>query len=159
MPLIDGDRIFVPSYDGGLYALERSKGKLLWYIDVGGSRKVVLEGKQLYLASSTGQVLSVNKDSGRIAWRFEIDNGTPTSLVLHENFLAFGSSQQYFYAIHKGDGSLAYRFNAGHRSGFVSSPVQSERDIFAFSSFGNLYVFRWKDLGKVAASQQTSPNP
>lgn len=141
--LLDGDRLYIPSYDGELYALNRQAGKVLWHIDVGGSNKVLMDGKTLYLGASNGSVLSINKDTGRIGWKFELDEGTPTNLIQHENYLAFGSSQQYFYAIHKGDGSLAFRFNAGLRSGFVSNPVQAGNDIFALSNFGNLYVFRW----------------
>ena len=143
MVLLDGDRLYVPSYDGELYALERAKGRVLWHIDVGGSKKVLMDDKNLYLASSNGNIYSINKDTGKQGWKFELDSGTPTNLIQRDNYLAFGSSQQYFYAIHKGDGTLAYRYSAGLRSGFVSSPVQSEKDIFALSNFGNLYVFQW----------------
>lgn len=142
--LIDNDHIYIPSYDGELYALDRLKGRIYWHIDVGGSKKVLMDDKQLFLGSSNGNVYSINKDTGRILWKFELDEGTPTNLLQRDNYLAFGSSRQYFYAIHKGDGRLAYRFNVGFRSGFVSAPAQSEKDVFAFSNFGNLYVFRWK---------------
>ncbi|MBI3557422.1 MAG: PQQ-binding-like beta-propeller repeat protein, partial [Deltaproteobacteria bacterium] len=143
MVLLDGDRLYVPSYDGELYALERAKGRVLWHIEVGGSKKVLMDDKTLYLASSNGSIYSINKDTGKQGWKFELDSGTPTNLIQHDSYLAFGGSQQYFYVLHKGDGSLAYRYSAGLRSGYVSSPVQSERDIFALSNFGNLYVFRW----------------
>lgn len=143
MPVVDGTRLYIPSYDGELYALDRNGGKVLWHIDVGGSRRVLLEDRTLYLASSNGHIYSINKDTGRIGWKFELDEGTPTTLLSRGNYLAFGSSRQYFYVIHKGDGTLAYRFNAGLRSGFVAAPVAHENDIFALSSFGNLYVFRW----------------
>lgn len=143
MVQLDGDRLYIPSYDGELYALNRQSGKVLWHIDVGGSKKVLIDGGTLYLGASSGNIMSINKDTGRIGWKFELDQGTPTNLVQHENYIAFGSSQQYFYAIHKGDGTLAYRFNAGLRSGFFSSPVQSGNEIYALSNFGNMYVFRW----------------
>lgn len=141
--LIDGDRIYVPSYDGELYALTTQAGKIVWHIDVGGSKRVVMNDKTLYMGTSNGRVISINKDTGRIGWTFELDQGTPTNLVLHENYLAFGSSQQYFYAIHSGDGTLAYRYNAGLRSGFFSTPTQTGTDIFILSNFGNLYEFKW----------------
>lgn len=141
--LVDGDRLFVPSYDGELYALNRASGKVLWHIDVGGSKKVLMDDGSLYLASSNSHIYQIAKETGRIGWSFELDQGTPTNLLMYQSFLAFGSSQQYFYAIHKGDGTLAYRFNAGLRSGFFSTPMQSGNDVFVLSNFGNLYVFRW----------------
>lgn len=147
LPMIEDRRIYIPSYDGSLYALEAANGKVLWHVDVGGSRKVVIEDKTLYLASSDGHVYALNKDSGKILWKFELDRGVPTDLVLRQNYVAFGGSQEYFYVIHKGDGSLAYRFDAGLRSGFISAPAQSGNEIFILSGYGNVYTFRWREAG------------
>lgn len=69
----------------------------------------------MYLPSSTGFVYALNKEWGEILWKFELDHGVPTSLVMKGDYIAFGSSQQYFYAIRKTDGTLAYRFNSGMR--------------------------------------------
>lgn len=154
MPVVEDGRIYVPSYDGDLYALDRVKGKVLWHIDVGGAKKVLIDGKTLYLASSNGNIFSVNKDTGRIGWKFELDQGTPTSMIQHDDYLAFGSSRQYFYVIRKSNGKLAYRFDAGLRTGFFSTPVESEGDIFAFSNFGNLYIFRWRQQGRIASEKR-----
>ena len=110
-----------------------------------------MDDKTIYLASSNGSIYSIIKDSGRLGWKFDLDEGTPTNLVQRENHVAFGSSRQYFYVINKGDGSLAYRYNAGLRSGFVSTPTQLDRDIFILSNFGNLYVFRWVENLKQGA--------
>ncbi|MEW6055889.1 MAG: PQQ-binding-like beta-propeller repeat protein [Bdellovibrionota bacterium] len=143
MALVTDTQVFVPSYDGELYALDKVKGKVLWHIDVGGSKKVLVDDRALFLASSNGHIYSIDKETGRISWKFELDEGTPTNLVQRGNYLAFGSSRQYFYAIYKGNGTLAYRHNVGLRSGFVSNPMQSGDEIFVLSNFGNLYVFRW----------------
>jgi outer membrane protein assembly factor BamB len=143
MPVISGSTIYIPSYDGELYSLEKTKGKILWHIDVGGSKKVLLEDNVLYLAASNGFVYSINKETGRILWKFELDEGTPTNLILRDGYLAFGGSRQFFYAIHKGDGTLAFRRNVGLRSGFFSTPSMFEKEIYALSNFGNLYVFHW----------------
>lgn len=153
--VVDGKQVFVPSYDGGLYALDRESGRVLWFTDVGGSKKVVLdegEGKILYLAASDGRVLSVDRDSGKVNWVFELDQGTPTEILLKGTYLVFGSSRQYLYVIRKGDGSLAYRFNAGLRSGFFGSPVaapplqekNAPEEFYIYSNFGTLYGFQWK---------------
>jgi len=152
MPVIDGNTLYVPSYDGELYALDKRNGKVIWHVDTGGSRRVIVDDQSIYLASSLGKIVALNKTSGRVQWQFELDNGTPTSLVSHDNYLAFGSSQQYFYAIHKGDGTLAYRHSAGVRSGFASTPSEFDQDLFILSNHGNLYVFRWKSQSHQAES-------
>lgn len=143
-PIIEEGKIYVTSYDGGLYVLEKAKGKILWRVDYGGVRKVVLEDKMLYLSSTDGHVYALNKDSGRVQWSFDLDRGVPTNLIVYQNYIAFGSSQEFFYVIHKGDGTIAWRFDSGLRSGFSAPITMSDNEIFALSNSGNLYTFRWK---------------
>ncbi|MGE4233136.1 MAG: PQQ-binding-like beta-propeller repeat protein [Bacteriovoracia bacterium] len=154
--VIDGETIYIPSYDGGLYALDKQTGKIQWRVDVGSSRTVLLEDKTLYVASSDGNVYSLAKDSGRIQWKFEVDDGVPTGLLIYENFLAFGSSTQFFYVVHKGNGALSYRYSAGMRSGFITNPVQIGHSLYILSKFGNLYVFEWKAPNKPPVAQKTT---
>lgn len=142
--VIDEQRIFVPSYDGGLYCIDKATGKVQWHTDVGGSKKVIFDGKKLYLPSSDGHIYCLEKETGKSHWNFELDLGTPTNILVHGNFIAFGSSRLYFYVIHKGDGSLAYRQNIGLRSGFQGTPIEDRGELFLYSNFGNLYGFRWE---------------
>ena len=156
--VVDGKQVFVPSYDGGLYTLDRESGRVQWFTDVGGSKRVVLEegGKTLYLAASDGRVLSMDKESGKVNWAFELDLGAPTEILMRGTYLVFGSSRQYLYVVRKGDGSLAYRFNAGLRSGFsgapVAAPLKQEKnpaeEFYIYSNFGTLYGFSWKRPAK-----------
>lgn len=136
-------KIFMPSYDGGLYVLSVRDGHVFWHADVGGSRQVQFDGKEVYVPSSDGHVYALDKDTGKRHWSFELDLGTPTEIVLNSSYLAFGSSRQYFYAIRKGDGSLAYRQNIGLRSGFTSAPVNFENEIYLLSNAGTLMSYRW----------------
>jgi outer membrane protein assembly factor BamB len=142
--VVDGNYLYVPAYDGALYCLNKKDGKTIWRVDVGGARQVLIEDKVLYLSSSDGFVYAFNKESGKILWKFELDRGVPTEAVLYGEYLAFGSTQEYFYVLHKGDGSLAYRFDVGLRSGWSSAPVIQNDKLYAFSQGGNLYVFKWK---------------
>lgn len=143
-PIIEENRIYISSYDGALYVIDRKNGKVIWKVDIGATREVVLEDKLIFTSGTDGYVYSLNKESGKILWKFELDRGVPTGLVFYQNYIAFGSSQQYFYVIHKGDGTLAYRFDAGLRSGFVSNPVLNKDMIYTLSNYGNIYTFKWK---------------
>ncbi len=143
-PIIEDNRIYISSYDGGLYVIDRKTGKVNWKVDIGATREVILDEKTIFTSGTDGYVYALNKESGKINWKFELDRGVPTGLVFYQNYIAFGSSQQYFYVIHKGDGSIAYRFDVGLRSGFVSNPMMNKDELFALSNFGNIYTFKWK---------------
>ncbi len=142
-PVIEGDAMFVPSYDGALYALRRTTGDILWRFDAGGSKSALIENGKLYLPSSDGHVYALEISSGKQLWKFDLDEGVPTQIVNTGRYLVFGSSHQYLYAIERETGALAYRYNVGWGSGFAGAPAYdaATKRLYILSSGGNLYSF------------------
>lgn len=142
-PILENGIIYIPSYDGALYALKRSNGEVIWKFDAGGSRQVVLEGDRIYLPSSEGAIYALQKNNARVLWKFELDSGTPTHLVVTDRHIIFGSSYQYLYALDKKDGTGLYRYNVGYGSGFSGRLGwdQERQRVYALSGAGNLMAF------------------
>lgn len=142
-PVLENGIIYVSSYDGSLYALKRQNGDILWKADMGGTKSIVIEGDRIYFPSSDGEVLALQKSTGKTIWKFELDRGTPTELIVTEQYLMFGSSFQYLYVIDKKNGRPVYRYNVGWDSGFYGSPVfdPANRLLYILSQAGNLYSF------------------
>jgi outer membrane protein assembly factor BamB len=143
-PVLDSGVLYVPSYDGALYALKRAGGDVLWRFDAGGSKDVAVEGSTLYLPSSDGNIYALQKGSGKVLWKFELDGGVPTRAVVTETSLVVGSSFQYLYVIDKKTGQGLYRYNVGYNSGFSGSPAHDPATgrIYFLSGAGNLYAFQ-----------------
>ncbi len=141
--VIDSGVIYIPSYDGALYAMNRQSGTVLWRFDSGASKSVSIEGNRLYLPSSDGKIYALQKDSSKVIWKFELDHGTPTRLVVTDRYVIAGSSHQYLYVIDKNTGNGLYRFNVGHGSGFSGSPAYDpvKQRVFFLSGLGNLHAF------------------
>jgi len=142
-PVLDNGVLYVPSYDGALYALKRAGGDTIWRFDAGGSKDVVVENDRVYLPSSDGTIYCLQKSNAKILWKFEMDHGTPSKLVITDRYVIVGSSFQYLYAIDKESGKGVYRYNVGFNSGFTGSPAydaQAAR-IYFLSGSGNLYAF------------------
>lgn len=142
-PILENGVIYIPSYDGALYALRRKDGDAIWRFDSGGGRQAVLDGSRIYLPSSDGHVYALDKSTGKQIWRFELDRGVPTDVAVTRNHIIFGSSHQYLYAVEKANGKGEYRYNAGSGSGFYGAPVYDPRRerLYILSGFGNLYSF------------------
>ncbi len=142
-PVLEQDVLYIPSYDGALYALKKQDGTVLWRFDAGGSKQVVLDHEVLYLPSSEGKIYALQKNNAKVLWKFELDAGTPTALVSTEKYLIFGSSHRYFYALDKNTGVALYRYDVGYDNGFYGSPYfdASLNRLYALSSAGNLYSF------------------
>jgi outer membrane protein assembly factor BamB len=142
-PVLENGVIYIPSYDGALYALRRTDGDVIWKFDAGGSKDVLLDDQVLYLPSSDGFIYCVQKTNGKLLWKFELDRGTPTHLVATDRYLIVGSSFQYLYAIDKSNGAGLYRYNVGYGSGFAGTPAydSANQRLYILSGAGNLYDF------------------
>jgi outer membrane protein assembly factor BamB len=116
---------------------------VIWRFDAGGSKEVVIEDQNLYLPSSEGSIYSLQKNSGKVLWKFELDHGTPTQLVVTDKYVIAGSSYQYLYVLDKKTGKGLYRFNAGYGAGFAGSPAydSATQRLYLLSGTGNLYAF------------------
>jgi len=140
----DGSLLFIPSYDGDLYALKRDSLEPVWRQDAGGVRSVTVDGEFLYLAASDGTIRSFRKDSGKEVWRFQLDGGTPTPITIADRSLVFGSSYQYLYALDRRTGELRDRWNAGFGSGFSGEMAydSTKRLLYVVTGAANLLAFR-----------------
>ncbi len=153
-PVLDGGILYIPSYDGSLYALRRQNGEILWRFDSGGSKRVVIEGDRIFLPSTDGTIYALQKSNGKVLWKYEMDGGVPTQLVLTEKEIIVGSSFQYLYVLDKNTGVASYRFNVGYGSGFSGSPAfdPEKKRLYVLSQAGNLYAFSVK-VAKAASAK------
>jgi outer membrane protein assembly factor BamB len=158
-PILEDGIIYIPSYDGALYALKRNGGDTIWRFDAGGSKDVVIEGDTIFLPSSEGTVYALQKATGRPLWKFDLDRGTPTQLAVTDRYIIMGSSYQYLYALDKQTGKGVYRYNVGYGSGFSGSPLydQAHSRLYLLSGAGNLYAFSVMASRKQHPHGETSP--
>ncbi|MGE0615073.1 MAG: PQQ-binding-like beta-propeller repeat protein [Bacteriovoracia bacterium] len=142
-PVLVDRTIYIASYDGALYALDRSTRNVHWRVDAGGSKRVEIEGNRIYLPSSDGNIYAIARDSGKQLWKFELDGGAPTQVIVTDKQIIVGSSYQYLYVLDKANGTGLYRFNAGYGSGFSGSPLYEAKNhrLYLLSGGGNLMAF------------------
>ena len=158
-PILDDNVLYVPSYDGSLYALNRKGGETIWKYDAGGSKQIVLEEDRIFLPSSDGSIHALQRRSGKLLWKFELDGGVPTQLIVTDQLLIFGSSFQYLYALNKTTGDPVFRFNVGRGSGFTATPAYDpeHRRVFILSGNGNLFAFQVRKPRKHFAHGSMDP--
>lgn len=148
-PVLIGDTIYEPSYDGSLYALKRKGGETVWRFDAGGARKVSADDQAIYMPSSNGTIYALSKANAKVQWQFDLDRGVPTSIVLTDRYAIVASSHQYLYVLDKTTGKGLYRYNVGDGSGFSSNPTYDKAtdSLYLLSMAGNLYQFKLRKPG------------
>lgn len=155
----DSGTIYVPSYDGALYALERKSGRVMWKFDAGGSKRVVPDGTRLFFPSSDGNIYCLQKENAKVLWKFSIDSGVPTQVVVTDKYVIAGSSYQYLYVLDKNSGEAIYRYNVGSGSGFTGRPLfdPERKRLYVLSGAGNLYAFSLRQPTRLRPHGKTDP--
>jgi len=87
--------VFIPSYDGTLYALDEYTGSLLWSFATGGNvfATPAIANGLVYVASKNGYIYALNEQTGSVTWRLANDNLTPvtSSPVIADGMLFYGT--------------------------------------------------------------------
>lgn len=152
-PVFEDDKLYVPSYDSGMYCLNAENGTVLWsFLQEGGFSRVALDSSRIYFSSSGGRVIALDKKNGQKIWstdirlqdkRHSIAKGprvqlkVPTAPGLLRDTVIAGSSNGYLYVIDQKTGNIRWRFLPGYG---LSSEIVSDKDqIFFLSNGGKLY--------------------
>jgi len=87
--------VFIPSYDGSVYALDEYTGSLIWSFPTGGNiiGTPAVGNGMVYVSSKNGYVYALNEQNGAVNWRIANDNLTPvtSSPVLADGILFYGT--------------------------------------------------------------------
>lgn len=100
-PALDGERLYVASESGVLYALNKSDGERVWKfeMDSGARASPTLAGDILYIADSRGTVYGVDAGTGEETWRFELDDRVSTSVIVAGGKLFVAADSGILYAV------------------------------------------------------------
>ena len=159
-PSLVGDRIFVGTGDGSMWALEKTTGRKIWQFK---SQNSILSTPAFLENSTTGESdslsLSTNEEmvcfgstdgflyallakSGKLNWKFKSDGGIYSSPAIHNGMIFFGSVDGYLYALNLKDGTLSWKFRTGED--IYSSPAVTESLVYIGSNDYCMYAVNQK---------------
>jgi outer membrane protein assembly factor BamB len=94
-PIIADGYVFIPSYDGTLYALDEYTGSLIWSFATGGNvyATPAIANGIVYVASKNGYIYALDEQTGGLIWRLANDNLTPvtSSPVVADGMVFYGT--------------------------------------------------------------------
>jgi outer membrane protein assembly factor BamB len=120
-PIIIDGYVFIPSYDGTLYALDQYTGSLLWSFPTSGNiigTPAVYQG-MVFLSSKNGYVYALNEQTGAVVWEIANDNLTPvtSSPVIADGLLFYGTFEapsagfSELLAVNPQDGTVVWKYD------------------------------------------------
>jgi outer membrane protein assembly factor BamB len=154
-PEIDAEhhRVFVPSADRGLYAIDARNGSTIWRFETLGVVQseplYVPEEDALYFGSGDGALYKVRADNGVLLWRFATNGEVSRAPVLSEDTVFITNANDTLIAIDKKTGKLKWH---QHRTpaygievaGYAGPAIAGDKVYAAFSD-GIVMAYSQKD--------------
>jgi outer membrane protein assembly factor BamB len=146
--LVAGDSVYVATWRGNIFALERVNGKKRWsyalntshsqsVVDgVGGS--MALANGRLYAGDYRGSILSIDASRGSLIWRYATGAQILATPLVAAGLVYIGSGDGYFYALDTHSGRPAWRYQTGEIRGSASL---ANGHLFVGSLNGTIYAF------------------
>ena len=134
------DSIIASSYNGGLFALKRKDGGLLWHKDLRGVHTPVVNGDKVYITTSFKKVMSLDALTGDVHFTLSLEKYIPSKPELIGDFLVFTTSAGPFYIIDKASGYIHLKFEPG--AGFYAPVSVFDKSVYLLSNGGYVYAMR-----------------
>ena len=146
--LVAGDTVYVATWRGSIFALERVNGKKRWsyalntrqaqsVVDgVGGS--MALANGRLYVGDYRGSILSIDASRSSLIWRYATGAQILATPLVASGLVYIGSGDGYFYALDTHSGRPAWRYQTGEIRGSASL---ANGHLYVGSLNGTVYAF------------------
>jgi outer membrane protein assembly factor BamB len=148
-PLVQGNTVYIATWQGKIFALNRSNGQLRWVyllntvrhqnvVDgVGGS--MALANNRLYAGDYRGSILCIDALHGKLVWRFATGAQVLATPVVAGGRIYVGSGDGFFYTLDSKTGRPAWRYATGE---IRSSASLGNGRLYVGSLNGMVYAFR-----------------
>jgi outer membrane protein assembly factor BamB len=160
-PAIQGNTLYISTYDGYIYALSIVTGELLnWSFEseTGFASSPVIYGDTIFVGSFDRYLYAVKIGTDVPTWKFPHEepagNWFWASPVVNEGIIYAGCLDGRIYAIETETGGKLWEFDAGNP--IVSSPVLMDNLLIVTDESGTVYVFDLSaEFGDEAAPLKT----
>jgi len=141
-PVVVAGEVYVASFAGGVYALDRTSGTVLWHdSSLTGVTAIEATAEYLVMSSADEGVVALGLDDREVRWRHPIERGSPSAPTITGDQVLVGASNGPFLALALDSGQEQGRFEAGH--GF-SAPAAARGGLgFVVSNGGSLFAFSY----------------
>ncbi len=135
--------VYVATYQGVLTAIGLRSGQTLWQKDLSSYAGLAVDSQNVYVTDAKSHVVAFNRHSGAVAWRQDKLYGRGlTGPAIVGNVLVIADSKGYVHWLSTQDGRLLARTKSGDKKGVLTTPIVSGRDVYIYSSSGDLVKYR-----------------
>lgn len=147
-PLVNAGTLYIATWHGQIFALDRVHGNMLWLYTLNGKTKqslvdgiggsMALAGGKLYVGDYRGELICLDGQHGHLLWRFAMGAQILATPVVAAGFIYIGSDDGNFYALNMQTGRPAWRYTTGE---VRSAASLANGHLFVGSLNGAMYAF------------------
>ncbi|MBI2609317.1 MAG: PQQ-binding-like beta-propeller repeat protein [Deltaproteobacteria bacterium] len=141
-PVFQGDRVYILTYEGSLYALSSHNGKVLWKKSIQGGRGFTLQGDVLYVSTLQGELKAFSSGEGQELWSWKVKNGSLTAPVVIDKTVLVGGEKSGLHAVNIKTGKEVWAYKLTF--GLSARPFALHDKIYIFSNGSKLSVLSKK---------------
>ena len=170
-PRVEGDNVYLGSWDGNVYALDLSSGNLKWTFETGWGidTKPILSDGMVFVGSNDNNFYALDEDCGDLIWFFTCKSAIHSSPIVYGEYVFFGSDDGRLYALNKINGDLAWSYAPGYSinnddvNNYLTTPILSdpvvEDSIVYINAKGTIYALDAQTFELDTAKLEKKPLP
>lgn len=138
-PVIDGDVIYIASYQAGVSAMSLETGELLWgRREVSSYAGMAAGWRYLFVTDEKSQIWAMDMQSGVPVWKQdELLNRGLTAPTIIGDYLVVGDFEGYMHWFSQDDGRQVARIRVANEP-ILAKPVVDSETVYIFSKDGKL---------------------
>jgi outer membrane protein assembly factor BamB len=149
-PAVDGNRLYVPTDDGRIVALNLEDGSPVWEREVGGvPAEPVAAADRVYVGASDRQFYSLKAADGEVDWTWRVGANMIGAPAVDDQRVYFVALDNVVRALDRESGVLKWQHAIRRRAASGPSVVQ-DAVLLASSSSGEIYA--WLATGHAAGT-------
>ena len=143
-PVLEGDVVYVTSYQGRTAAITRGTGRSLWYQDMSSYRRPALGEGQVYVTLADDQVAALRINSGQELWtNVRMKYRKLSAPAYASGYVAVGDAEGYLHVMSATDGRLVGRRKVDGSG--IDAPILSDGgSVYVFDNDGGITAYEFR---------------
>jgi outer membrane protein assembly factor BamB len=154
-----GDDVFVVGFQGRAAMLALDSGQIWWTRDLSSYRGLDVDDEQVYVATSPGDVVALNRRTGAEVWRNDsLKNRSLSAPAVVGDYVVVADIDGYVHWFDRATGTIAGRAKAGGDR-VTNPPLVVNDTLYVINDDGDVTALRGQPIAARAAKAAPAPEP
>lgn len=139
-PTVTDGAVYFGSFDGSVYAVNKSTGTLIWEFETDGEVRAspTINNGTVYISSYDGSLYALDAETGATDWTFDAGRAMYSSPTVADGNVYVGSWNDDVYALDASTGDPVWEVTTG--GSVLSSPTVLDGTVYVSNEGGAVYA-------------------